>query len=157
MIVASSTGAGGVARAALWALARHRVRDLVVLARDPERTLDATSFGARVLGFDRAQAGSGLVISALPPDASATEQALSVLPPPGPTTMLLDLAYGGLGSETRLVLEARARGHTAFDGRSLLLAQAARAYHLWMGGELSAIEQAMRDALKRRDSISPLL
>lgn len=154
---ASVLGAGGVARAALWALSRHGVSDVRLFARDPERASAVASFGARVDDFEGGPVEAGLVISALPPDRIATDRALAALPRARSNTVLLDLAYGGLGFETDLVVEARARGYTSFDGRSLLVAQAAHAYHLFVGGELSVIEQAMRDALKGRDSLSPLL
>lgn len=150
-------GSGGVAQAALWAATRRGDREVEVLVRDPARMSETRSRGVRVHGFEHAQARPGLVVSALPPTASAAERALAALPPSGSETVLLDLAYGGLGFETDLVQRARGAGYRAYDGRSLLVAQAARAYQIWMGGELSPIEAAMRDALRAADSSSPLL
>lgn len=150
-------GGGGVARAALWAARQAGVGHVEVLVRDPARMSESEVFGALIRGFQDARSEPGLVISALPPEAAATALALSALSPASAETVLLDLAYGGLGFETALVTRAREAGYRAYDGRSLLAAQAARAYRLWLGGELSSIEGAMRDALRAADSASPLL
>lgn len=153
----SILGGGGAARAALWAAVRHGADRVEVLVRDPARMSVGESSGAPVRRLGAGSTEPGVFISALPAEDSATEQALASLPPNVHETVLLDLAYGGFGYETALVRRARAAGYSAYDGRSLLVAQAARSYRIWLGGELSSIERAMRDALKAADPVSPLL
>ncbi len=135
-------GAGGAARAAVVALARAHPQEILVMNRNrkradhlaaalgpavgvPLRAVDVDRFAARVRPGD-------LVVSATPlgldPDARWPWDLAEI--PPG--LFVFDMAYRA-GGETPLVLQARAAGHRAVSGRSMLLRQGAAAFALWTG------------------------
>ena len=58
---------------------------------------------------------------------------------------VVDLVYAG--SESRLVLEARARGAAAIDGLEILVRQGAESLRIWTG--MDAPLDVMREAAKR--------
>jgi shikimate 5-dehydrogenase len=61
-----------------------------------------------------------------------------------------DLVYGT--EATPFVKAAISRGHSAADGREMLLRQAARNYLLWFGDEapLEAMREGLEGAMKER-------
>ena len=144
-------GAGGSARAAVWAAKRLSPESITVTARrNAERLADQFRVNAGPLSPVR---GATLVISTLPKGEALAGQALSdwidvggaSQHSHGPT--VCDLAYGSRTETSPLVRMARARGLPAFDGRRMLVEQAARSLSLWTGGEVSRIRQAMQTVL----------
>jgi shikimate dehydrogenase len=139
-------GAGGSARAAVWALAGQGVRVSVwnrtgmradELVRDLAHVGAGTSAEGRLKTVSTAQArasGYEVIVNctavgmrgedpfeALPVDPERFDADVS----------LVDLAYGG--SETRLVLEARNRGAAVVDGLEVLVRQGAESLRIWTG------------------------
>ncbi len=151
-------GAGGAARAVVYALLTHvHPARLTLLARNPKRgeTL-ATDMAAydtrhvlRVVPFAAAGAAvrtAHLVVNATPVGMHPHDQET---PWPHATDfhegqLVYDLIYNPL--RTRLLREAAARGATTIGGLEMLLAQAAAAYKCWTGHELPL--QAVRAALQ---------
>ena len=149
-------GAGGSARAVIWALARGGSRRIVVLNRTRARARALARF-ARELGVR--ETDSGRLASANDPalvrdvdllvnctsiglDGKAMPSvALESLPD---RAVVYDLVYGE--RPTPLVTAARRRGLHADDGRTMLLHQAASAFRLWTGrrAPLSAMAAALR-------------
>jgi len=144
-------GAGGAARAAAHALAKHAAREVVVLNRTAERaremerfarpgtTVRAASSLAEVGadGFDLAINATSLGLKPgdpLPLDPAAAP----------PIDAALDLVYTRTG-ETAWVRAMRERGIPTADGTEMLLQQGAAAFHRWWG--VDAPVRAMRDAL----------
>jgi shikimate dehydrogenase len=137
-------GAGGAARAVAHALAPHGFT-LVVAARDPGK---AEALIGELPGehhavalahfqeptdfvFDDRQGLLDLVVNASP---LGMEDQLPLLldwshVPPG--SIVYDLVYSPL--ETRLLAEAKARGHRTIDGLQMLVGQAAAAFELFFG------------------------
>ncbi len=151
-------GAGGVARAAVWAAARAGAGRVRVLARRRDSAVElaalAASSGSRGLadGLDalevRArQSPPALVISAVPAEARLVERLLVALPADAPRPQLHDLAYAGADAPTSAVQVWRAAGGEAWDGRALLIAQAALALSMWTAAPVEAVRAAMIQAL----------
>jgi 3-dehydroquinate dehydratase/shikimate dehydrogenase len=141
-------GAGGGARAALWAL-RNEGADVVLFVRDPDKaSLVAAEFGVdcRQLAdayFD----GFQVVINATPlgtrgerenETTARAEQLRGV-------RLAYDLVYNPL--ETRFLREARAAGCETLGGIEMLLAQAIEQFKLWIGKEPDV--EVMRGAAVR--------
>jgi shikimate dehydrogenase len=141
-------GAGGSARAIVWALTTNGA-EVAIWNRTPEKAEAlADEFGASVADprgdFDlivnattvgmgaSTQASSDL--KSLPIDADALDERHQVV----------DLAYGAV--ETELVRAARARGAHVVDGLEVLVRQGAASLRLWTG--LDPPIEAMREAAR---------
>jgi shikimate dehydrogenase len=126
-------GAGGSARAVVFALLQGGAGEIRVLSR---RKVSVQK--ARACGWEAdALSGCELVVSCVPPEAS---------PPPFDrllgTARLIDLVYY---RESAVSAAARERGLTARDGLEVLIRQGARAFELWTGraAPLDVMRQAV--------------
>ena len=135
-------GAGGSARAAVWAL-RRAGAEVAVWNRTPER---AASLGAEVV--DRARGADvlvnctsvGLDHSSTPfKDLPVTADALSDY------ATVVDLVYRAGG--TALIREAQRRGIATIDGLEILVRQGALSFTAWTGrpAPLDTMRAAARD------------
>jgi shikimate dehydrogenase len=152
-------GAGGSARAAVWALAEQGAA-VSVWNRSPERAdelvRDLAHSGAGTVAEGRLRAvaaeqvgsnGYGLIVNCtaigmrdedpfdhLPLDAERLDS----------DVVLVDLVYAG--SESRLVAEARRRGATVVEGLEVLVRQGADSLRIWTGAEppLDVMREAAR-------------
>jgi shikimate dehydrogenase len=149
-------GAGGSARAVVWALVSHGA-EVAIWNRTPERARAlAGAFGAKVTdaGSDDvdyevvvnattvgmgASSGKPAELQSLPLDAEVL----------GENHMVVDLAYGA--SETELARVARARGARVIDGLEVLVRQGAASLRIWTGLD-PPIETMRRAARGRLDS-----
>ncbi len=133
-------GAGGAARAAVVALASGGAQEILVTNRNATRArrlvreLGPRLIPARVAAVDLAAFAprpGDLVVGATPAglsdDASWPWDLGSCR-----DLFVYDMAYRR-GAETPLVDQARALGHRAASGRSMLLHQGAEAFRLWTG------------------------
>jgi shikimate dehydrogenase len=131
-------GAGGSARAAVWALVDAGA-EVAIYNRTAERARGlASDFGAEVV---ERPGPAELLVNCTPvgladPDASPVEEIA------WPT--VVDLAYGD--HETALVRQARAEGATVVDGLEVLVHQGALSFELWTGE--NAPLEAMRAAVR---------
>jgi shikimate dehydrogenase len=149
-------GAGGSARAVVWALVTHGA-EVAIWNRTPAGAEGlAREFGARVVRPNRTDGalptrGQDLIVNAttvgmgtssgqpadlrsLPIDADAL----------GEKHELVDLAYGAV--ETELARAARARGADVVDGLEVLVRQGAASLRIWTG--LDPPIEAMRQAAR---------
>lgn len=127
-------GAGGAARAILYALARRGVGAVTLLNRNVEKgaaLLSGFGLDGQALPLDGAVPASALVVNATslgmtgqPPLALD----LSALPD---DALVYDIVYAPL--ETGLLAAARARGLKTIDGLEMLIGQAAVAFELFFG------------------------
>jgi shikimate dehydrogenase len=154
-------GAGGSARAAVWALAGQGAA-VDVWNRTPARADD--------LVRDLAEAGAGnaaegklapvseeqaraaayeLIVNCTAVGMSSGEDPFGSLPLDrerlDAEVVLVDLVYGG--SETRLIAEARRRKAVAIDGLEVLVRQGAESLRIWTG--LDPPLDVMREAAHR--------
>jgi shikimate dehydrogenase len=127
-------GAGGAARAILFALAQADVVEVTLLARSPLKAAALLShFGlkGKVLPMDSRLPPVALLVNSSPLGMSgqpALEMDLSPLPE---DALVYDIVYTPL--ETGLLKAARARGLDTVDGLDMLIGQAALAFELFFG------------------------
>ena len=127
-------GAGGAARALLWALGERGAR-ATVFARDEERgRAVAEEFGADAARLEGARfEGFDVVANATPLGtcgAKETETAATEAQLRG-ARVAYDLVYNP--AETRFLREARAAGCQTVGGLRMLVAQAEEQFRLWTG------------------------
>ena len=154
---AAVLGAGGSARAVIWALLEAGATRVRVAARTSERARKlAGDFGARVEVHEAGEVvpEDGLLVHCTPLGMGAADPLpveREVLARAG---AVLDLVYPG----SRLVLEAKRLGIPAESGLPLLIAQGARAFHLWTGIEPDRkimLHAAQAEASRRTTSEVP--
>ena len=129
-------GAGGSARAALWAL-RNEGAEVVLCARNPDRAKPvAEELGVEYLPYGTSRFdGFDIVVNATPlgtrgeleDETCVTADQLCGV------RLAYDLVYNPI--ETRFLREARAAGCETLGGIEMLLAQAVEQFELWIGKE----------------------
>jgi len=143
-------GAGGGARACIHALKNEGV-DVTVMARDNSKASAlAREFAitSATLASDHRPLKTDILVNATPlgtkgereHDAIATAEEL------GSVKLVYDLVYNP--SETRLLSEAKAAGAKTLGGLEMLIAQGARQFEIWTGGEAPVKE--MKAAIEER-------
>ena len=142
-------GAGGAARALLWAL-RGRGARATLFARDTERAREtAEDFGARAAALEGASfEGFDLVVNATPlgtRGAREDETPATAAQLRG-ARLAYDLVYNP--PVTRFLREARAAGCETVGGLPMLVAQAAEQFRLWTGAD--APVEVMRAAAEKQ-------
>jgi 3-dehydroquinate dehydratase / shikimate dehydrogenase len=134
------TGAGGAARAAIWALQQQNA-EVTLFARDvakaqslnvPTRPLAGASFAGYDLVINATPLGSGQHIDQSP----ATQEQLKG------AGCVYDLVYNPI--DTQLLREARNAGCQVLGGLEMLVAQAKTQFELWTGKKPSST--VMHDA-----------
>jgi shikimate dehydrogenase len=139
-------GAGGSARAVVWALGQAGAADVAIWNRTPERARAlAAELGGRAV--DAAEPADIVVncTSVGLHDPDATFKALPLdADSVGVGSLVVDLVYRDGG--TRLLEAARTRGASVVDGLEILVAQGAASFERWTG--TTAPRQAMREAVK---------
>ncbi len=129
-------GAGGAARAVLFALARAEVGRVTLLNRDVLKgaaLLAAFGLKGQALPLDGALPPAALVVNASALGMRGQpELAIDVDGQPE-DCVVYDLVYSPL--ETGLLAQARARGLDTVDGLDMLIGQAAVAFELFFGAE----------------------
>ena len=138
-------GAGGAARAAVWALLRAGAADVAVWNRTPERARAlAGELGGRAV---EEPAPAEIVVNCTSvglADRDATFKALPLQADSlGAGSCVVDMVYRDGG--TRLLEAARTRGADVIDGLEILVAQGAASFERWTGR--TAPREAMRAAV----------
>jgi 3-dehydroquinate dehydratase/shikimate dehydrogenase len=131
-------GAGGAARAAIWALQKHKA-NVTLFARNRTRAdalaqlfqiecqpLTSASFAGYDLVINATPLGSGEQLDQLPATAEHLTGARCVY----------DLVYNPI--QTRLLREAREAGCQTLGGLEMLVSQAKLQFELWTGKKISS-------------------
>jgi shikimate dehydrogenase len=152
-------GAGGSARAAVWALREAGASEVSVWNRTFERAEAlAADLGVLAVREPRAadllvnctsvglDAGEGIERSAT--EAEALNQLGLTFDQVGEYSYVVDLVYRS--GSTPLLAAARAHGARTVDGLEVLVAQGALSFELWTGRP--APLEVMRDAARERDA-----
>ncbi|MGH6788891.1 MAG: shikimate dehydrogenase [Pseudolabrys sp.] len=144
-------GAGGGARAVIFALLAREVGRIYVINRTPERAEELhLRFGARVrpAGWNEITGllgGAGILVNTTTL-GMVGQPALDINLRCPASLVVADLVYDPL--QTPLLKMARERGLRTADGLGMLLHQAVRGFHLWFGvrpqvtAELRALVEA---------------
>ncbi|NJM50303.1 MAG: shikimate dehydrogenase [Sphingomonadales bacterium] len=144
-------GAGGAARAVLFALARAGIGDVTLLARSGLKAAGLLAhFGlkGKVLPFDGKLPPASLLVNASPLGMKGKEALDIDLSPLPQGALVYDLVYVPL--ETPLLASAKAYGLEAVDGLDMLIGQAALAFELFFGAKPpEGHDDELRDMLLR--------
>lgn len=154
-------GAGGAARAVVYALAKEMApASITVAARSRSAVLALMSHFQKLqivvdaVPFEQAAdvaADSALIVNATPIGMHPAE-ATSPLPAGAIRTgqIVYDLVYNP--TNTRLIVDARAHGATTIDGLEMLIAQAAASFKQWTGIKMpdAPARQALAAALSAK-------
>lgn len=132
-------GAGGAARAAVWACAQARAARIVVLARRRSQARQCAALASgRGLSGDLvpgsaalASLGADLVVNALPGEALGQAYGASLARRARPGAAVMDLGYSPL--QTAFLRESRVRGWRGINGLGMLVEQGREAFKLWFG------------------------
>lgn len=142
-------GAGGSARAAVWALARAGASEISIYNRTPERAqqlaheFEITAVSAPVPADLLINCTAvGLELSAT--EAHALNQLALTFDAVGKYAYVVDFVYTS-AAESPLLAAARRCGATTLDGLELLVAQGALSFEHWTGHE-APIEAMRRGA-----------
>ena len=139
-LTATVLGAGGTARAAVWALREAGAREVSVWNRTPERARElADALGARVVPLPES---TDILINCtsvgLVPPASGHESSLNLLSLVhdlvGRYSYVVDFVYAP--GTTELLARAREQEIPTLDGLELLVAQGALSLEQWTGRSL---------------------
>jgi shikimate dehydrogenase len=152
-------GAGGAARAVVYALAQSGAASITIAARRVEwarRIAEMVAAPVECIPWEagaltKGAAGADLIVHCTPlgmahtPYASQTPLVADQIPP---SALVYDLVY--TPAETPLLREARAAGARAVGGLGMLVHQGALAFQLWTGrpAPLDTLRQAVLAALK---------
>jgi 3-dehydroquinate dehydratase/shikimate dehydrogenase len=135
-------GAGGVARAAIWALQQQKA-NVTLFARDTTKAQPlAGLFGISCTSLTGASfAGYDLVINATPESPVTKEQITGA-------HCVYDLVYNPV--VTRLLREAQEAGCDTLGGLEMLVAQAGNQFELWTGkkADASVMKKAALEGLE---------
>lgn len=130
-------GAGGAARAIVWALADAGVKEVRLINRSPDKAQAlANAFGVPVKACDWAQREEALADAVLL--VNTTTQGMQGQPPLAidlsrlpRDAVVSDIVYTPL--ETDLLRRAALRGHPTVNGLGMLLHQARPGFEAWFG------------------------
>lgn len=129
-------GAGGAARAVLFALSRVGVGEVTILNRTPLKAaglLASFALKGNVLPLDAPLPRAALLVNASTLGMTGQPPLLLDLSPLPDDALVYDLVYAPL--ETELLQAAEARGLDTIDGLEMLIGQAALAFELFFDAE----------------------
>ncbi|MGE4411516.1 MAG: shikimate dehydrogenase [Sphingobium sp.] len=129
-------GAGGAARAILYALAQIGVTDINIMVRSAEKgqaLLDRAGMKGRVIGMDAPLPPVDLLVNSSPLGMTGQPPLRLDLGPLPADAVVYDIVYAPL--DTQLLLDARARGLRTIDGLEMLIGQAALAFDIFFDAE----------------------
>ncbi len=129
-------GAGGAARAILYALAQTGVTDVTVMARDADKAralLDRAGIAGQVMGMGDRVPPVDLLVNSSPLGMAGQPPLAIDLAPLLEDAIVYDIVYVPLA--THLLIDANARGLRTIDGLAMLIGQAALAFDIFFDAE----------------------
>lgn len=129
-------GAGGAARAILYALLSSGVEDMTIMARDAVKghaLLDRAGAKGRVIGMDAPLHPVDLLVNSSPLGMVGQPPLEIELTPLPEHSVVYDIVYAPL--DTPLLNQARARGLATIDGLEMLIGQAALAFDIFFDAQ----------------------
>ena len=143
-------GAGGAARACVYALKREGA-EVTVFARNSEKArILSDEFGAELAEFPAGHGAfeSDILVNTTPlgTKGETVDQTIATAEQLSGVKLIYDLVYNP--AETRLMHEAKQAGVPAMSGLEMLIAQGAKQFEIWTGG--SAPIEAMAEAVRTK-------
>lgn len=129
-------GAGGAARAILYALSQIGVSDITIMVRDAAKgraLLDRAGLKGAVIGMDVPLPSVELLVNSSPLGMTGKPPLEIDLAPLPANSIVYDIVYAPL--DTPLLLAARERGLAIIDGLEMLIGQAALAFDIFFDAE----------------------
>ncbi|WP_336968160.1 shikimate dehydrogenase [Sphingobium aromaticiconvertens] len=129
-------GAGGAARAILFALASYGVPNITVMARDAAKAqalLDRAGVKGNILSLTDPLPTADLLVNSSPLGMTGQSPLDLDLSPLSATATVYDIVYAPL--ETGLLAAAQARGLATIDGLDMLIGQAALAFDIFFDAQ----------------------
>ncbi|MGK2908903.1 MAG: shikimate dehydrogenase [Sphingobium sp.] len=129
-------GAGGAARAILFALSTFGVPNITIMARDAAKAqalLDRAGTNGHVIGMDAPLPPVDLLVNSTSLGMAGQPVLTLDLSPLPPTALVYDIVYVPL--ETPLLAAARARSLATVDGLEMLIGQAALAFDIFFDAD----------------------
>ncbi len=129
-------GAGGAARAILYALSQIGVADLTVMARDATKAqalLDRAGLAGTVISMESRLPAADLVVNSSPLGMAGQPPLEVDLAPLPAHSVVYDIVYVPL--DTPLLVQARERGLATIDGLEMLIGQAALAFDIFFDAQ----------------------
>lgn len=129
-------GAGGAARAVLFALSKVGIGRVTVMNRNPLKAAGLlATFGLKgdAVGLDAPLPPAALLVNTSPLGMAGQPPLVLDLDPLPEDAVVYDIVYAPL--ETDLLAQAHARGLDTVDGLEMLIGQAALAFELFFGAE----------------------
>ena len=125
-------GAGGAARAILYALDQMGVSDITIMVRDTAKgqaLLDRAGVQGTVIAMDEALPSAELLVNSSPLGMTGQPPLAIDLSPLPPEAVVYDIVYAP--PDTPLLVQARARDLRTIDGLEMLIGQAALAFDIF--------------------------
>ncbi len=141
-------GAGGAARAVLYALSQSGVEAITIMARDTAKgqaLLDRAGMKGEVIGMEAPVPQVDLLVNCSPLGMTGKPPLDLDLSPLPEQAVVYDIVYAPL--DTPLLLAARARGLRTIDGLEMLIGQAALAFDIFFDADAPREHDAELKAL----------
>lgn len=142
-------GAGGAARAVMWALKDKGVPEIRITNRTADKAQDLASlYGGKVIAWEdrsAAIAGVGLVINTSALGMAGQPKLEIGLRALGKDTVVYDIVYTPL--MTDLLQQAQAQQCRIVTGIGMLLHQARPGFAAWFGGDIPTVTDDLRQRL----------
>lgn len=146
-------GAGGAARAILYALSQIGVPDISIMVRDAAKgqaLLDRAGISGKVIGMADPLPPVDLLVNSSPLGMTGKPPLEVDLAPLPANSVVYDIVYAPL--DTSLLLQARGRGLATIDGLEMLIGQAALAFDIFFDAEAPREHDAELRALLVTDA-----
>jgi len=129
-------GAGGAARAVLYALSQTGVKDIIIMVRDAAKgqaLLDRGGVKGRVINMVDPLPAVNLLVNTSPLGMQGQAPLKLDLSPLSDNSVVYDIVYTPL--DTELLMQARACGLNTIDGMEMLIGQAALAFDIFFDAQ----------------------
>ena len=145
-------GAGGAARAVLYALEKAGAKNITVVARDVQKaeSLKEVTKSITIIPFSDFQAvisNVSLLINTTPLGMKGKEAYEWNLDGLARDAVVTDIVYNPI--QTSLLKAATARGNKTIDGLGMLIFQALPGFEAWFGGRPELNKEALKTLKKR--------
>lgn len=150
-------GAGGAARAIVYALDKAGATQIHIIARDPEKAEALAQVSEKITISDFDDLGlhlsaASLLVNTTPLGMKGKEASTWDLSRLSKDALVTDIVYNPI--HTQLLKDAKARGNVAVDGLGMLIHQALPGFEAWFGTRPTFDLEALKQELIRTCKLS---